>query len=140
MKTIFGILLIFGYTGIAQLKIGGKLNNSMKIIDNSKLIMTNPGGFEKGCSVIFEKHKYDLILDGSKRIKKIFANDPGFTTSEGIKIGMTYKIVLAKLTADDQHIISGWATWYVSKSGWKVAFDYKHPVNDTSKIIFLFKS
>jgi hypothetical protein len=123
----------------AQLQPGQKLGSDVKIINQSKYILSSPGSIEKAYTVIYNGHTYDVILRPDKKIKIIFTNDKTYVTADSIKIGMPYSQIEPLLLNKQPHVYPGWAQFYESKSGWKIAFDFNTAVTDTSTVRFIFK-
>lgn len=140
MKNILWIILCFYCNTQNELEIGEKINNGMKIIDYPKYIMNSSGSIEKGYGILHNHCKFDVIAAADMKIKAIFTNDRRFSTSDSIKIGMLYRDIKDKLDTDNPYRQTGWASYFISKSGWKIAFNYNSLVSDTSRVKFIFKS
>lgn len=123
----------------AQLQPGQKLGGDVKIINQSKYILSSAGSIEKAYTVVYNGHTYDVTLNPDKNIKAIFINDRTFMTADSIKIGMPYSQIEHLLLNKQSHVYPGWAHFYDSKSGWKIAFDFNSAVADTSRVQFIFK-
>lgn len=124
--------------GDNQLQIGQKLNEKIKINDSSQYLMSNSGSIEKTFVVVFNGSKFNITLNKDKPIKAKFTNDKQFSIDNSIKVGMTYGEVKNRLI-NNQHTQPGWAKYFDTKVGWKVAFDFNFAITDSSKIQFLLK-
>jgi len=139
-KILFVLPFIFQFAlAKAQLQPGQKLGKNVKIINQSKYTLSSSGSIEKAYTVVYSGHTYDVTLNPDKNIKAVFTNDKTFTTADSIKIGMPYSQIEYLLLNKQPHVYPGWAQFYDSKSGWKIAFDFNSPVSDTSRVQFMFK-
>jgi hypothetical protein len=140
MKTMLCIVSFLLINTQIQFEIGKKLDKKVKIINYHKYILTSSASIEKAYVVEFNGCKYDVTLDTNSIVKTIFTTDKNFSTAVGIKVGMLYTNIKAKLVDKALYSKPGWAKYYISKSGWKVAFDYRYALTDSSKVVFIFKN
>ncbi len=122
-----GVPLPVGATKISSTTVGllmssASIGNAMKIKHNK----------------IF----YDVVLNNEEKVRYVSTHDNRFKTSDGIKIGQSYKQIKKKMTSEWPE--PGFAYCGVGGSGWTVAFTDDNflktrNISDTSKVKFFFK-
>jgi hypothetical protein len=123
----------------AQLKVGETLGSGVNVSDETSYLLTSSGGIDKVFTVAYRGCTYKVKLNPDKTVKMIFTTDENFETTDDIRIGSKWLTVKKYLADTIMYSQPGWAKYYLLKSGWKAAFDFRYAITDSSKVSFLFR-
>jgi hypothetical protein len=147
MKYIIIIMFLFSCAErikTVPINIGTYIQPKKTSINDFSFLMTSAGQLSPCINIAVNKISYQATTDSSNKINFLTTSDPLFSTSEGLKVNMTYAEVKKLFINNSEFYEAGWGYIIPLKSGWSCMFLDNYILNnskicDTSKIKAFFK-